>query len=237
MKNLTDVYTLLYCIGVSILSIYSVITDSHAEYFDILQSMTLDYMCITFVRYLIEYYDYKVHFTEQLIDCNDKTYEDAYRKIKREREQSLLYIIHHLGVISLFSHIPSEANLKLCMEKYTEIHLFEISTIIMIIITNPILRKIFINERKQCDVLLKLLFMVLFLGIRVCWLLPKMTYEFYNNDFSSDIIWRNHIWAMLCVFWVIHINWGYKLLRKFVSSIHKGELNCCRYRNYVAKAE
>ena len=233
MKNLVDIYTLLYCIAVSALSIYSIVTGEHDKYFNTLQSMTLYYMSITLVRYLIEYCDYQVHFSERLIDCNDNINSELYKTIKRERGQSLLYIIHHIGVISLLSHTPSEHNMKLCMEKYTEMHMFEISTVILIILTTPMLKKIFIKERPQCEVILKLLFMVLFIGIRICWLLPKMTYEFYIHDFGSDIIWRSHIRVMLCIFWGIHFYWGYKLINKFVLSIFNGELNCCKYRDLI----
>jgi hypothetical protein len=237
MKDIMDIYTLLYCVCVSTLSLYVIMTGEYDRYFDVLQSITLNYMCITFVRYLIEFCDYKMHFIEKLIDCNDTDNAAMYKKLKRERDQSLIYIVHHIGVISLFSHIPSEENLKMCMEKYTKIHLFEISTIIMIIITTPILKKIFFNGQKHYDVILKLLFMVLFLGIRVCWLLPQMTFEFYTHDFGIDTAWKVHIWLMLCIFWVLHIYWGSQLIKKFVSSICSGELTCRRSRDHIVKTQ
>lgn len=102
IKEIMNIYTVIYCICVSSLALYSIITGSHEEYFDTLRLITLYYMCITSFRYIFEFYDYVTHVTEKLIDCesNDNVY--FYRKIKQERNQSLIHIIYNITVISFF---------------------------------------------------------------------------------------------------------------------------------------
>ena len=234
MKEIMNIYTLLYCVGVSILALHSEITGDYKKYFDVLRTTTLHHMCITLVGYIVEFCDHNIHLTERLIGDSD-TGTDFYRKIKRVRAQSWIYIIHHIAVISLFLHMPSENNVDFCMEKYTQIHLFELSTIIMVIVTTPTLKMLFINGRMWCDVEMKLLFVVLFLGVRVFWLLPAITYDFLNHDFGKDYWWYIHTYAMITMFWIMHAYWGYGMVKKFVQSVYTGELSCKRRKDYVVK--
>jgi hypothetical protein len=224
IKEIMNICTVLYCICVSLLTVYSIITESHKEYFDILRSITLYSLCITLFRYIFEFYDYVTHFTEKLIDCESSVNINFYRKIKRERNQSLIHIIQNITAILFFLHSPPEDSIEFCMIKYTQIHMLEISTIIISIIVH---NTIFINDMRQYYVLLKFISIVLCLSIQICWILPSIIYDIFKHDIGKDL-WHTNASALLFVFWLIHIKLGYILVKKLETSIYKGNLSCNR---------
>jgi len=144
------------------------------------------------------------------------------RKTKSARNKTLEYLVHHFAAITIFYHTPLlEHNLNFCMIKYTEFHLFELSTIFVTLLYSPLLTKLFIGNNKTLELIFKLIFVASFIGIRVMWLLPKFTYDLYFHNFDGDLMWQIHLLIISVLFWGLHITWTFELLRQFSRDIWK----------------
>lgn len=237
-RELADLYTLFYCMFVSVLSAYGVYTGDYSTFFDTLHTSTLYYMTLTIPRYIIEYIDYSYDLSAKVIK-NEQELADYKKKSSSKGSKAFEYIVHHAAVISMFSHFPgSEYGLEFSKRTYTKIHLFEFSTIFMTIVASPLLKSLFVGVKGKCDestrqakdTILKLMFFFTFIPIRMLWLLPGLTYELYyyeNYNDQQDMLWWFHMVIMCFGFWLIHLKWSTRLIQKFVENISQ-VMSLCR---------
>lgn len=220
-SEITNIYSFIYCIFVSVLSVYAIVTGTHDTHFNTLRLSTLYYMIFSMPRHLVEVIHYSIKMKSDFAGTNEEK-NKFIRRMTSARNKGLEYLIHHIAAITIFYHTPSlQHNMKFCVVKYTEFHLFEVSSIFITLLSSPFLTKMFIGNNKTYELGYKLIFMMSFIGIRVLWLLPKFTLDLYYHRFGGDYVWKMHLLILAVFFWSLHIVWTYKLLSKFSRDICK----------------
>ena len=216
-----NVYTFVYCIFVSVLSAYAIMFGLHSEYFDILRTSTLYNMLFSTPKHLIEFVYHSKKLKTKLTGSESEI-QTIIRRSTSAKNKALEYLVHHLAAITIFYHTPVlDHNLNFCMIKYTEFHLFEVSTIFITLTASPFLMRWLVGKNQTLELIYKLMFVASFVGIRVLWLLPKFTYDLYFHEFNGDIMWQFHLLILSVLFWGLHVVWTYKLVNKFSRDIWK----------------
>ena len=223
--ELCNLYSFVYCIFVCVLSFYAISFNQYAQTFSIIMSSTFYYMSLTIFRYAIEYMLGKEYIEKAKSIANDLEKKDECAKLNKLgkvfKSRAIEYIFHHLLALSVFNFIPNDQqNIEFCMREYTKFHLFEVSTIPLTITASPILKRLFFVTDNNVRYWY-FLFAIIFFAIRIVWILPSSTMEFYNHYPSTEFFWFTSLCIVLLTFWALHVVWLYKLVRKTIKEINK----------------
>ena len=201
--NLTSFF---YALITSAISLYTLHIKNFAYFTPILLSISICYTYFSTPLYLFKFFYY--FYKSFLIDKKS----DDYIIYTKEKYNSIEYLFHHIMLIFLLLNVPkNELNKKFYLEFTCFCHLFEISTIPLSLLHSNILKNLILKNNKNLIEFFKLIFLLLFFGVRIFYLLPKIFMLLLKNNFYDDYSYKYTLQISFFFLSCLHLFWIKKL--------------------------